>query len=730
MKFCEYLSLLEDDPAEIALLSTFNFEPDFFERRILRSSTLSRARRIVVFMDHGQWERLRGESTGARWINHKYLVVPVRAPRGVFHPKLTLIVRDGGGTVLCGSGNLTRCGCTHNLEIVSALPVNADDEGDEESLRLGWEAFRFFRLVASQSEGVAAEITRQWLDEVVTDVAWCRPMVAGTIPERKPHEIGLIHTLDGSIWDRLKGWLNGSVPHRLVVISPFYDPTGELIKRAQEQWPQSKIEIVAQQGTSNIPVEVIRRWKRSPALFDVRSSSRRLHGKMLAWESEQNAACLVGSANFTCAAFDGRNIEVCLLIPGDRASADDLFDGQLPRKPVTWSSFVAGTDVEPAPVAEAQPELSMQSAVLTSDDKLRVAYRCSASLGHQMLSVALRVGDEQHPRATMPIRWSKSAEETMEVPGSVLADLHGSMQASLVTQFAGQRLESTPVWVILKDRLTHEPAEGAKNRSKREVEDSGEGLAEFLDDLAKREGLPAMIEYLNRLNIRFQDGSSGVSGHARFRLKRSDPFQPDVQPEWWDQLASHGGDLEQAIYAFVERHEKKRLRRHAERGNINGMENFVDIVTAMVRLLYVYHVRGVVKPEQLIGRICQILKIASMGIDTTNDYCEGYLNTLASNLAGDKSLLRDRCEQTNLTGNLEAALLIVQFKRYDPNEFNLYGSKLKSPRQCLPHVLHTMRSGYKVAGLKRPAAAKVADALKQYRMMSDDDIQRYVSEYE
>src|SRR5947209_7524743 len=110
MKFLDFTSLLETEPANLAALSTFPFHPDFFERRLLRCPTLEKARRVLVFMDWNQWLKLLRQDVPARSLNRRYLVVPVRPPKptSVFHPKLNLLVREDGGQVQCGSNNLTR----------------------------------------------------------------------------------------------------------------------------------------------------------------------------------------------------------------------------------------------------------------------------------------------------------------------------------------------------------------------------------------------------------------------------------------------------------------------------------------------------------------------------------------------------------------------------------------------------------------------------------------------
>jgi hypothetical protein len=49
MKFLDFTTLFDTEPAILAILSTFQLDPDFFERRLLRCPALVKARRIVIF---------------------------------------------------------------------------------------------------------------------------------------------------------------------------------------------------------------------------------------------------------------------------------------------------------------------------------------------------------------------------------------------------------------------------------------------------------------------------------------------------------------------------------------------------------------------------------------------------------------------------------------------------------------------------------------------------------
>jgi hypothetical protein len=76
MKYLDFFSVLTGDPAHVAFLSTFQFDPDFFERRLLRCPTLAKARRIAVFLDARQWFDLLRRDVPARLVNRRYLLVP------------------------------------------------------------------------------------------------------------------------------------------------------------------------------------------------------------------------------------------------------------------------------------------------------------------------------------------------------------------------------------------------------------------------------------------------------------------------------------------------------------------------------------------------------------------------------------------------------------------------------------------------------------------------------
>ncbi len=436
--------------------------------------------------------------------------------------------------------------------------------------------------------------------------------------------------------------------------------------------------------------------------------------------TDEGTGCLVGSANFTLAAFDARNVEACLLLSDAEGVVSGLFDGQLAKRPLKLDEFNPGTEEEPEVESDGST-LRLESALITEAGELRVSYRHRLARKPSSLRLAIRTPGEQRPRAFFNVPNKESGTATVSPTDTVLQVAHGTILASLVAEVGDGREESPPVWIIQEGRLTYEPGGAGSSSAKAKVEESGEGLTEFLEELGKRDGVAAVIEYLRHLAIRFHDGEGGLHGGRSFRLRIRDPFHADVAPEWLLSAKADADNLKAAVLDFVGRHEKLRLRHHARRGNINGMENFLDIFTSLVRLLYVYHVRGVVHRPMVVGRLMNYVRIATHGWETEQDYCEGYLNSVDDNL-GDIEYLQGACDDLNFLGHVRAAFVIVQRLRFVPDEKALWGPAPKRPSECLSDPRKQLREIVEELGLKEPPRADILKALVEYKMFSSTEL--------
>ena len=683
MNYLDCFSLFEGEPAQIALFSTFQFDPDFFETRLLSCPSLKKARRIAVFMDARQWQDLLHRDVRARSLNRRYLVVPVHTGQGVFHPKLNLLLSESGGKVMCGSNNLTRSGCSSNLELLNSIPFEFKDE-NQEAMQLASATLSFFQRAVQDADAEVGRIASEWIVETKRECRWIEKYEEPT--EDQP--VSLVHTYNGSLWHSVDEAIGESRPSKFFIISPFHDRDGRICRQLNKKWPKAKVEILVQQGYTNLPIAPVRELP-SFNLSEIhnatgKDASRRVHAKLFAWETETDSGCLIGSANFTSAAFEGRNVEACLLIKDSDELIENLFDSDLTKRRLSKEDFDPGQEEPPESQPTDPQSVRLKSAVLVNANTLRVTHSHSLSESVVSLRLGLRMPSEKLPRKTLSVPLAEKAASTLPLPQNSLADCKGTILATLTAELAdGTKVQSLPVWIVQEERLTYVPGEGSSS-SKSRIESTGDGLPEYLDELGRRDGAKAVADCLRGLNIRFHDGSGRGTSKRKFRIRISDPYQDDIAPDWLLNDKRESPNIEKAISEFVERHIKKKLKKHSDRGNINGMENFLDIFTTLVKVLLIWHRRGVVKAGRLIAPVNRMLAVATNGLDTKTISSEGYLDSLWYSLKGDFKLIQKVCDDYNFCGEIVAALLIAQHIRYEPGEV-LDDKKIKRPKETLVH---------------------------------------------
>jgi hypothetical protein len=247
-------------------------------------------------------------------------------------------------------------------------------------------------------------------------------------------------------------------------------------------------------------------------------------------------------------------------------------------------------------------------------------------------------------------------------------------------------------------------------------------------------GVRGIAEALAQLNIRFHDRSGGVWGRRKFRVRITDPFESDRIPDWLIQTKAGSADLEEAIQDFVERHDKRKLRKHASRGNINGMDNFLDILTALVRLQYVWLKRSdeaaqrvYVKRFFFIKWLCDWIELTTLGRESEEDPFDGYLYSLWDSLSGDQTTLRKVCEDHHYCAELRAILLTAQKIRYVPGEVPEFDRPPMSPKDVLKRQASILTTSFAECGLGELTHDEVKEALERYRMFSAEEISQMVA---
>ncbi len=732
MKMVDFSSWFDADEARLAIFSSFVFEPMYFESRLMRSKALSGARRIIVFVDADQFQKLLTERPPARWINQRYLVVPVKCKSGgVFHPKLGLLLGDEHARLFCGSNNLTQSGSAHNLELLNSVMITTGgDEPKLDHLHLVTAALAVFKSCVEFGEPQAAKLAKRWLDEAGHDFTWLAELPARDQPN---DQLELVHTFGGSIWDWLRERLGKSIPRKIQVLSPFYDRDLRLLGRVRETWPACAVEITAQQRTSNLPAKLLGQFSKNVRLFDLEGAgSRRLHAKLMIVTTDDKTICLSGSANFTTAAFDGRNVETCLAWTAGNGVAKELFDGDFTRVSISPDEFEPGVEQPPEEDTQPASPLFIKSALLDASGKLMVAFKLKDGIKIDKLAVAIQRLGEAIPAVCLEVKGNSAEMAEFVLKPELVSSFGGAVVVFLTVESSGQT--SPPTWLIQEHRLTHEASEGGDHQGREtQIRETGRGLVEQLVEIGTKEGQLQVIQYLANLSIRFDDEERKKHGRSGFRPHIRDPYRPDTAPLWMTESVGQVPNIEAAILEFADRHERKVLQRHANRANINGLENFLDVLKTITKLLYVYWRWGVVGKHQMIGRLTTYVDIFTGGSEGDrkkgDDYDDekegpfGYIAALCEMLQGNFSLLKKPFEQNNVAGHLRVLLLIAQTVRVNPNDL---GSS--RPSRCLQTKLGQVRKSLGSIKMWPPSSDQIANALRDYEMLTEDEITAWLKE--
>jgi hypothetical protein len=283
-------------------------------------------------------------------------------------------------------------------------------------------------------------------------------------------------------------------------------------------------------------------------------------------------------------------------------------------------------------------------------------------------------------------------------------------------------------WVRIKDEAaTDSMAAKKKGRRKSgpgksgretEVRETGRGLVEHLDEVGGQHGHAQLIQYLETFKIHYTEESRRRFEGRGSRVKIRDPFNPDTMPDWLKLDREQFPVLGEAIYGFADRHRDRVLRRHERQANIAGLSNFLDVMVATSRLLFVYLRRGVLTQPQVLARMRDYLNIFTGTIPQYRDEeAKGYLARIYSNQKGNLEPLKKTLEEHNVSGHLRALLLVAQVVRGSAD-----GSDTSQAGSQLPMLVDQITVFENSIGLVRASAAQISRALEDYQMLTKQEL--------
>jgi len=712
VKPLDLLELFDKGASAYVFIATYDFDPQFFERRMLGRKTFASADRIVIFMDSGRYHEMLRNGLTVSGFNRRYLVIPMDRSPGAFHPKLYLAIGEKRTDCLIGSNNCTAGGIAYNMELSSAFSVQADsaratDITSRNVVRQIYETMRTYSVDAPHLHNVLD-------DELFLPIETKFPWLKRDLPLPQC-DIELLTSHSVPLWGQLTKRLEAQAVRKITVIAPFYDREIGLLKRLRQSWPSASLTIVAQQKYATLAGKKLAKLftsNRKDRLLAVSPKpGRRLHAKAFAFETRDATFWLTGSPNATLAALDGKNSEAAIWFQSKERADVLLEDDDIPFKEIKPSEFEAGTDPEPSNDREPLG-LRLRSAILSDNGALECTFEASDSLNE--LTLRVRNYNETLPVLSFPLRRSS---------GLVLLDLTENQIAQIRVaaiceikgkEDTGLEVLSNPVALVqLYHLLRERPAQSGGGNALKTITETGENLVPYVDSLGS---VREAIEFFDNCSIRFHDGEDGSRKGNRGDWKPRDPFKPDTPVNWLNVPAGSSTDeFREAIWNFVQRHQGEKLYRHVRRGNLNGLPNFLDIFRTLNSLLLTYHGRaidqgGSVIPFAFVTKgIMDSLELLIGPFEEREDQYEGngFIAAILTNISGDKEIVRERLREERVAEMIGAAVEAMV-------EVRMKARKMVSFDGWSTNRLRWVSNWIKLRGLATPTAAEIRAAALEY----------------
>ena len=299
---------------KIALLTTYNFDLEYFDNNIFYNFFVNGIKNVSVFVDSNQLqESLKKHKTN---LGIRYSVIPFKMNKS-FHPKVILLLDDTKAKLFVGSLNLTERGYSHNQEIYNSFEYDNDHQ---ENLNLIIDAYKFFMRLN--------ELTEEHDEEIFNRAASIPFLNRNKITGK----IKFINNLDESIYNQVFKNIEGTIRHIDIAV-PYYDDEVSVLTSIEKNYPKSDIQLYIQNEKSNFPENLYENYKDKILKFKKISCNECCnfyHGKVFRFITDNSSYILYGSANCTNVAFmesykgDG-NVECDILEKGSIHEYDDLF---------------------------------------------------------------------------------------------------------------------------------------------------------------------------------------------------------------------------------------------------------------------------------------------------------------------------------------------------------------------------------------------------------------------
>ncbi len=267
---------------DIALITTFNFDINFFERCLLSRLYENGIRKISLFNDS---KELNQAISNVKYssIGKKYMVNPIEM-NGAFHPKIVLLLGMNKAKLFVSSANITSNGYYNNNEVFNCIEYDADNL---KGLKVIKEAISFFEKLNELSYKQDTRLFNEIKSLVYYNA------------NSENHECRLIHNLEENILEQLAREMKNV--KQIDVAVPYYDNELNAINQIKNIYPEAKINLYLQNKKckfnkeKNISDYNINIYN---GFYEI-GTNNFYHGKVFRFITDQESYILYGSANCT-----------------------------------------------------------------------------------------------------------------------------------------------------------------------------------------------------------------------------------------------------------------------------------------------------------------------------------------------------------------------------------------------------------------------------------------------
>ena len=268
-------------PLGATFLTSYTFHAPFFEAQLLSLLRARGAHPIVVFLD-----RYEGYATTMATLNalhgagRHYYLIPYDTGGFAFHPKVHLFCGPGGAC-LVGSGNLTPHGCGGNLEAFDILDTAVD--GSAVGRIRG-----FFRTLLERCNDYLPPEETSWIMSHILQADDPPPGI---------DEAVFIHSLKRGIREQIIELLMEEKYLDLLTAAPFHSRDHAVSRGLAGDMGKPRCRLAANPLEAPTPP----RGADCGLLLD--PHNRYLHAKIVHARGMESSFLMIGSANFTSAAW-------------------------------------------------------------------------------------------------------------------------------------------------------------------------------------------------------------------------------------------------------------------------------------------------------------------------------------------------------------------------------------------------------------------------------------------